>query len=122
MSHEDQTLREKADEWMREHPAAMAQFRLFARQMLAMRRPFGFRLLAERVRWEFATVESLSKEEFKLNDHFTPYIARALAQESPDLAFLIECRQTKAADKPYRKPVRRRRVDPLTDELMDNDQ
>lgn len=113
---EEMTLREAAEQWMREHPEAMALFRGFAVQMLGAGRRFGFRLLAERVRWEFAV--GGAKGEFKLNDHYTPYIARAIASEIPEIAGIIECRVTKAADKPERAPRRRPQVDPLTDEPL----
>lgn len=112
------TLSEKAAEWIADNPQAMEQFRRFAKQMGWRRKRFGFRLLAERVRWEFATDIELSEGEFKLNDHFTPYIARAIVQELPELAGLIECRVTKAADRPYRTPTRRPGVDPLTEEPL----
>lgn len=116
----DITLREKAEEWMAANPQAMEQFRRFAKQMGWRRKRFGFRLLAERVRWEFAIDIDLSQGgDFKLNDHFTPYIARSLVQEIPELAGLIECRVTKAADRPYRTPTRRPRVDPMTDEVIE---
>jgi hypothetical protein len=120
-SFDDQepTLRQKAEEWMASHSTTMDLFRRFAMQLLALRRRFSIRLLSERVRWEFATDKALNPEDFKINDHFTPYIARSLIREEPALAELIECRVTKAADLPHRPGARLPRVDPLTDEPLD---
>lgn len=111
----DPTYREAADEWMREHPVAMDLFRRFAQQLVTRGNRFGFRLIAERVRWEYAIDAGLEGEEFKLNDHFTPYIARRIAHEVEGVAPLIECRVTKAAGKPYRQPRRGPQVDPLSE-------
>lgn len=112
-----QTLREAADEWMDAHPVAMALFRRFATQLAARGQRFGFRLVAERVRWE-SYISPDPNEEFKLNDHHTPYIARRLAQEMPGIAELIECRVTKAANMPARAGCRGPAADPLTEELL----
>ena len=106
---ESTTLREAARIWMERHPRAMDHFRRFARQMLASGRRGGFKAIAERVRWE-CSIED--REDFKLNNNWTAYVARQLVVEMPDLADLIECRRTKAADLPVRDSVPAERVDP----------
>lgn len=113
-----ETFEEAAHRWMREHPVATDLLRRFAAQLAAARRKFGFRLLAERVRWEYAVDSKLQGDEFKLNDHHTPYIARALARENPAIAEFIECRVTKAKHKPARPGIVLPRVDSLTDEIL----
>lgn len=110
-----QTLRQAAEKWMLEHPRAMSLFARFALDMLHARRRFGFRLLAERVRWE-CLIDPGQEDGFKLNDHYTPYIARRLVRDMPLLANLIETRTTHAANRPARSPTKRQRVDPLTEE------
>lgn len=114
-SVEQITLRQAAQKWMDEHPQEMALFSKFAGEMLRVRRRFGFRLLSERVRWE-GMMGPKGDAEFKLNDHYTPYIARALIHQMPGLADLIETRVVKAADLPERKPIRGQTVDPFTEE------
>ena len=95
------TMREEAQQWMASHPIAMGHFRRFARQMLEHRKRFGFKALAERVRWECA-FESKGEEEFRINNNWTAYVARALLDEMPQLEGLIELRKTPAAEKPVR--------------------
>ena len=43
---------------------------------------FSARVIAERIRW-YCTVETVSKDGFKLNDHHTPYYARLLMLAFP---------------------------------------
>lgn len=112
------TLRAAAHQWMDAHPVAMDLMRLFASDLARSGRRFGFKLLVERVRWEFAIDRKLNPDDFKINNNWTAYIARQLAAEMPELAALIECRATKAADKPMRPPVVAMRVDPLSEEWL----
>lgn len=112
---DEPTLRESAEQWMREHPIAMDLFRRFAAELAVRRRRFGIKLLAERVRWECRT-EGYDEADFKINNNWSAYIARALVREMPALAELLECRVTRAADRPARHPVRAATVDPLTEE------
>lgn len=91
--HPDQgDLREQTREWMQENPGVMALFERFALEMASKRKHFGMRLIAERVRWEVAFTYNT---EFKINDHFTPYIARELVRRHPFLRDHLEFRKTK---------------------------
>lgn len=111
------TLRQRAEEWMADNEPVMKLFEQFAQQMVSRRRRFGIGALTERVRWECAY---LWTETVKINNSFRAYIARDLAKRMPSVAELIETRITRAADKPYREPHKDQRVDPLTDEPMDD--
>jgi hypothetical protein len=105
------TLRQAAQEWIDSHPKAMSLFHKFAADMVAARRRFGVKLIAERVRWE-CYIGSYDGEDFKITNHFVAYIARELVRVNPAVADWIECRRTRAADKPYRKPRKDPPVDP----------
>lgn len=110
------TLREASEDWMNENQIAMDLFRRFASDMLQRRRSFGIGLLTERVRWEMAIGHDPGT--IKINNNWRAYIARRLANEMPGLADLIECRVTKAADRPERSTIKDQRVDPITDEYL----
>lgn len=71
-------------------------FERFALQMLDRRRRFGFRLIAERVRWEVKT--TWEYEDFKLNDHYTPFIARDMIAKYPALGEYVETRDQEGDD------------------------
>ncbi len=110
------TLRQAAEQWMDDHPQVMDLYRKFARERLATGRRFGLKALTERVRWECAAAGG---DDFKINNNWPAYIARRLAREIPEIAGLIECRIAKAADRPVRAAIADRRVDPLTEEPLD---
>lgn len=99
---EDVTLREAAEQWMAEHPVAMALFRRFAADMASRGRRFGIGQLTERVRWE-CRIEQHDEGDFKINNNWRAYIARALIEENPALLEFIELRKTPAADRPVRE-------------------
>lgn len=107
------TLRQAAEEWIRDHPVAMGLFRRFALEAFASKRRFGIGALAERVRWEYTIDVKLDPDDFKINNNWRAYIARTLIRENEGLNDLIECRVTKAANRPYRAP----RVDPVVNPL-----
>lgn len=66
-------------------------FERFAMELMRRRRKFGFRLIAERVRWEIRT--TWEWDDFKLNDHYTPFIARELVAKYPGMGELVELRR-----------------------------
>ncbi len=88
----DKSLRDQSHAWMIENPSVMALFERFALEMAGRGRHFGMRLIAERCRWECAFNYSTT---FKINDHYTPYIARELVRRHPFLKDHIEFRRTK---------------------------
>ena len=111
-----ETLSERAHRWMREHPETLDLFWRFAEQMRKADRPFGFKMLAERVRWE---CHLTTRDAPKLNNSYTAYVARWLAKQDPRLAPLIRCRVTPAAHRPARDPNMGQRVDPITEDPID---
>lgn len=72
--------------------AVLPLFERFALQLAARGRRFGFRMIAEQVRWEILTTWDVDSDGFKVNDHYTPYIARELAAKHPQIAALVEFR------------------------------
>lgn len=110
------TLRERAEEWIDANPDIMEVFHSFAMQAVSKGRRIGAKAIAERVRWEF---HFGTAEPPKICNSFVAYIARRLVRDNPRLADLMECRVTPSADLPFRKPQASPRVDPLTDELLD---
>ena len=113
-----QTLREAAQRWIAAHPVAMALFRRYALEALERGMPIGIGQLTERVRWE-AWTDGKSGEPFKVNNNHRAYIARHLVREMPDLADLLVCRITRAADRAAKTAVRDEIVDPLQEEVDD---
>lgn len=77
--------------WRATHEPVYNLFRRFALVLLQQRRRFGFRLIAERVRWEMLTTQDPTVA-YKVNDHYTPYIARDLIAEYPELGQWVETR------------------------------
>jgi hypothetical protein len=58
------------------------------------RQRFGVRAISERIRW-FCTVETTSNDNFKLNDHHTPYYARLLMWVYPELDGLFSIKDAR---------------------------
>lgn len=85
-------LRDQAREWVAKYPQVYRMFERYALQMAQRGRRFGMRLLVERVRWEYRFTYD---EEFKINNNLTPYLARWLTREHPELAGLLEFRCTR---------------------------
>jgi len=88
-------LRESAERWIRDNPEAFALFERFALEALQHGRPFGAKLLAERVRWESTIVLGRDEDGYKISNNHTAYIARALADRHPELLRLMRFRQTR---------------------------
>ena len=71
-----------------------ALFERFALQAARAGRPFGAKLLAERVRWEHF-IGSKRGHEYKLNNNHTAYIARRLVKDHPQLGAFLRFRAAK---------------------------
>jgi hypothetical protein len=81
-----------AKKWMDAHPEIYELFKTFAQELVRLKRPFGIGLLTERVRWECAT---LYGEDYKINNNYRAYIARALIRDVPELEKYIRFRQVR---------------------------
>jgi hypothetical protein len=61
--------------------------------MMGRGRPFGVKLLAERVRWEVAY--HWGEQQYKLNNNLTSYVARQLVHDLPALKPYLKFRKTR---------------------------
>jgi hypothetical protein len=86
-------LRRNAERWIEEHPEVMALFERFALELAQKCRPFGMKLIAERVRWEIY-FQYGADDRWKINNNYTAYIARRLANRHPSLRIWLRFRQT----------------------------
>lgn len=84
--------------WRAEHPATLALFRRFAREMLRHNRRFGIWLLANRVRWEVFTQIAKDADGYRINNNLLAYLARDLIRTMPELAPLLETRRVRSTD------------------------
>lgn len=66
-------------------------FERFALEALAVNAKFGFRFIAERVRWEVKTTWKI--KDFRVNNNHVPYIAREMVDLWPALGALVQFRQ-----------------------------
>jgi hypothetical protein len=98
MNHENDYARQ-TDKWIEEHPDAWDLFKTFGRELAKKGKRFGFRLIVERIRWEHHF--SYDEREFKICHNHTPYMARRLIQEIPELDGLIELRSVKCDVDPF---------------------
>lgn len=83
------------DEFHASNPEVYAELVKLARQVkTAGFKKFGIRMIWERMRWSF-TVEQVKRvdgDEYKFNDHYTPFYARLIMAQEPDLCGLFEVR------------------------------
>lgn len=87
-------MRDEAARWIAENPQVYRLFERFALEAAAQGRPFGAKLLAERVRWECVVV-GRSDDLYKLNNNHTAYVARRLVADHPELGPLLRFRKTR---------------------------
>jgi ActR/RegA family two-component response regulator len=86
-----ENLRKATAAWIEENPDVYGLFLKFAREMAAQGKPFGVKLLAERVRWECLIHK---RGEYKLNNNHVAYIARRLIMDDQTLVRFIRFRKT----------------------------
>lgn len=67
----------------RENPQVWELFRGFAVEARAARERFSARMIVHRIRW-YTAVET-TDEDYKINDHVSPYYARLLAWTEPEM-------------------------------------
>ena len=65
-------------------------FERFALEKLGLKRQFGFRSIAERVRWEIATAWPI--DVYKINNNYVPYIGRELVEKYSAMGEYVEFR------------------------------
>ena len=86
-------LRREAGVWIAANPRVYALFVRFAKEAASKGRPFGIKLLTERVRWE-GLVNTTSDDGYKINNNHHAYIARRLVHDYPELVGLLRFRKT----------------------------
>ena len=87
----DSNLCRKADKWIAKNRRAFSLFRRFAIKLGNRNARFGFKLIAERVRYE-----SLIRDwegEYKINNNYVAYIGRRILQLHVELRGLVEMRR-----------------------------
>ena len=86
------TSSQKATEWMAENPEAMAYMMDRAQEFKRVGQRFGVQTLQEHFRW-FATTQTQSHDQFRMNNDFGAYIGRTLVLRDPSLLDLISFRR-----------------------------
>jgi hypothetical protein len=84
-------LRLECYQWIKGNPDIANLFLQFAQQLAKKGKPFGVKLIAERIRWEFAIEKT---EDFKINNNYPAYVARWLVFKDPQLEPLLSFRET----------------------------
>jgi hypothetical protein len=85
-----------AARWIEEFPEA---FEIFCKRALAAQSAggkVGSRCIWEVMRWSLALGKPQG-QDYKLNDHFPPYVAREAVRRHPELDGFFEFRKTKGA-------------------------
>jgi GNAT superfamily N-acetyltransferase len=90
---------QRAADWMRLNPEAVAEMERLALDAASRGRRFGWKLVAEVVRWNMRLDQGA--EGYGLNNVLVAYIGRALVARHPHLAEFVEMRRAKhAKEKP----------------------
>lgn len=94
----------------KEHPEVWRLFRRFTFDRISL----GFKhyssyAIFERIRWETDQVPTEGKDEFKMNNNFRPFYARAFMKKYPEHEGFFRVRHQKSKDEP---PVRRPALKP----------
>ena len=83
-------------EWHRDNPRVYELFQQYTLQAINAGRPrYSARVVIERIRWH-VNIETRG-DEFKINDHYTPYYARLFMRDHPQHAGFFETRERLAA-------------------------
>ena len=86
------TAREKFEQYHRDHPEVYRELvRLAYEWYNNGHAKLGMQTLIERVRWEFHMYGKYY-DGFKINNNFSPYYARKIMREHPELEGLFELR------------------------------
>ena len=86
-------IRAAYEGWRTKFPRGYELFEGYARQALEKGyTQFSARTIVERMRWEL-TFGRVGGEAFKINDHYTPYLARELMSQYPEFEGFFKVRQ-----------------------------
>ena len=88
-------LDRKYREWRDANQEPFRLFLRFARQAVTAERRFSTRTLVSRARWEW-TIELRRVDEFRINDHISPYLARDIIRRMPEAEAYLELRTIRA--------------------------
>lgn len=94
----DLTIEERYHAWISQNPQVLGLFERFALEASQRGKKFSIYLLRERIRWEIKMQWEKDGDDFKLNNNYTPYIARDLIERHPEYAELIELRSMKGTE------------------------
>jgi hypothetical protein len=92
-SYTAKNWRLEAAYWIMTRHEAYSMMCQFAQQMKERKRRFGINLLRERLRWE--AVYEYGSDRYKFCNSMSPYVARYMIQQDPELDKYIKCRKTK---------------------------
>ena len=75
---DDRTFAERAADWAAEHPIGFGLFETFALRAARQQRRFGWKQIAERVRWECVIEQD---GDWKVNNNLVTYIGELVAEK-----------------------------------------
>jgi len=85
-------LRIETARWIKKNPEIARLFLRYANALARKGRPFGMKLIAERVRWETYFEKG---ESYKISNNHTAYIARWIIAEDPTIEEFLRFRNVK---------------------------
>lgn len=91
------TIQQRFLDYHRANPEIYRLIVFYARQAKRSghRARYGMKVIFERVRWH-VEIETLSLDDYKLNNDFSSRYARLVMEQEPDLADFFETRELKA--------------------------
>lgn len=96
-NHIDHHFQAGFSDWLADNLHVWQLFEARAMQLAAAGRTrVGARMIAESMRWDTA-VRELPEGKYKLNDHWTPDLARLFTRVHPQYASLFQFRERRAA-------------------------
>lgn len=96
-SHIDHHFQPGFSAWLADNLHVWQLFEARAMQLAAAGRSrMGARMIAESMRWDTA-VKELPEGKYKLNDHWTPDLARLFIRMHPQYSSLFQLRERRAA-------------------------
>lgn len=92
------TSAQRFEKFHSENPHVYSLLVMLARRWMKStgQHKLGIRTLWERMRWELQV--TTSAEDYRLNDHYTSFYARLIANQEADLTHLFELRRSPEAD------------------------
>ncbi len=93
---EENTIREAFERFHRANPAVYALFERFALEAIhSGADTLGAKAVWERLRWE-TSVQVEHRAQFKLNNNFTPYLARLFMERHPEHGDVFHTRKVRS--------------------------